>query len=229
MTTILFVIEPCPPSPHRFLERLADEPGSPLYSGEFGVPYTRFDYMPHAMLGVVTLDHGDVEDLRDAISSVIGECDVSGQLYLQQSSIREAFGLQGDGHLALMYPQLSTLEVLNVDLRGLPQGVDRPFPAIPGWSMMLSEGQGYDVISMGRPSPEASMFPPEPDFGVCAPFDEIYEGSEEVQAVQYIPDLEEDETRDLTDEEVRLFRIDREPDPRWPDVQFIPEVQHFDF
>jgi hypothetical protein len=223
MTTVLFLIEPCPPSPQRFLERLADEPGSPLYSGEFGVPYRRFDYMPHALLGVVTLDHGNAEDLRDVISSVIGECDVSGQLYLQQSRIREAFGIQGDGHLALMYPQISTLEVLNVDLRGLPQGVDRPFPAIPGWSMMLSEGQGYDVISMGQPSPEASMFPPEPDFGVCAPFDEIYEGGDEVQAVQYIPDLEEDETRDLTDEEVRLFRIDREPDPRWPDAQ------HFDF
>ena len=228
MKTVLFVIEPCPPSPHRFLERLADEPGSPLYSGEFGVPYQRFDYMPHALLAVVTLDHGDVENLRDAISSVIGESDVSGQLYLQQSSVRETFGIQDDGHLALMYPQLSTLEVLNVDLRGLPQGVDRPFPTIPAWSMALSEGQGYEVISMGRPSPEASMFPPEPDFGVCEQIDYPEEG-EEVLAVQYIPDLEEDETRDLTDEEVRLFRIDREPDPRWPDAQHLGDVRHFDF
>ena len=55
MTTILFLIEPCPPAPHRFLDRLAAEPGSPLASTETGVHYRRLDYMPHAYLAVVTL------------------------------------------------------------------------------------------------------------------------------------------------------------------------------
>ncbi len=219
MTTLLFLIEPCPPAPHRFLDRLADEPGSPLVSTETGVHYRRLDYMPHAFLAVVTLEHGDSEDLRDAISAVIAQSDASGELYTHQTRLRVALNVRSETSIAFAYPQITELDVLNVDMRGLPLGVDRAFPDVPEWSLMYSGGRGIDVISMGQPCPEDSMFPPEGDFGTphSEPDPHVY--FEAIQDVQYIPDLEEDETRDLTVDELRLFRPDHETDPWWPDAK----------
>ena len=223
MTTILFLIEPCPPAPHRFLDRLAAEPGSPLVSTETAVHYRRLDYMPHAYLAVVTLEHGDREDLRDAIHAVIAESDMSGELYTQKVRLRAALNVFSETSIAFAYPQATALDVLNVDMRGLPLGVDRAFSDVPEWSLTYSDGRGIDVISMGQPCPADSMFPPEPDFDTPHAEQDPPVYFEAIQDVQYIPDLDIDETRDLTLDELRLFRPDHETDPWWP------EAKIFDF
>lgn len=203
MPTFLLLIEPAPVHPARFLNRVAGMGSSP-----FGpCPHTpRLHHAPHAYLAAVQpQDPGATEDeIRDAVQDALAHpWEISDTLEWQRE-VKRATGMD------IQSPALTRLDVLNVDLRGQPLGLDLPFPAAPAWSVvMASRSQGAGD----------GLYPEEPG---DLPEDHARQAAGAGESWAALAGEDDQELRDLTDDELALFSpwIDddygRPEDSEWP-------------
>ncbi|WP_189091574.1 hypothetical protein [Deinococcus ruber] len=224
------IIEPAPSQPERFLDRLrALDDGDP-HGLVFSPQPARLDFQPHAYVACINVyQDADRADTLTQMRQII-QMNLTRLMDTQEG---QAWLAEIRGHANGRFvpePRLTDLRILNLDLRGLPQGLDVPLPAMPAWALpLLTRPQGrklsqedarfVDPLDSLLPPPELEEGLPLAVRNRLAVLQEDREGS----SVEALPwELEEDPRRDLTPEELALFQDDVRLDRTEGSVLVIP-------